>query len=131
MLDQLVDVHRGVFHDQPALTRQVIARSTPFGAHDTFLTGTPRTHELACVETFVPGVLMLIVVDATSGTQTPAQGRSYLISQPAPGRLKLDLNRLMLLPHAFSSAVPCPTAPSGNRVPYAIHAGEKRVVFTR
>lgn len=41
VLDQLVDVHRGVRHSRPASTSQITTRSTPFGAHDTVLTGTP------------------------------------------------------------------------------------------
>lgn len=86
-------------------------------------------HELVCMETFVPGMLMIVLTDATSGTETSAAGRSYLLPAGPARRVTLDMNRLMLMPHAFSPAVPCPIAPAANRLPFPVAAGERRAVF--
>jgi uncharacterized protein (DUF1684 family) len=73
------------------------------------------------------GMLLTVFTDATSGATTYGAGRSLNISDPdADGNVTLDFNRAVNLPCAFSEHFPiCPLPPSGNRLPFAIEAGEK------
>ncbi|MBP0453453.1 DUF1684 domain-containing protein [Kitasatospora sp. RG8] len=69
-----------------------------------------------------------VIADATSGTDTY---RFRFINLPAPdedGHTVLDLNRAYLPPCAFSDHFICPFPPPGNRLDFAVEAGEKQVL---
>ncbi|MEU3570769.1 DUF1684 domain-containing protein [Kitasatospora sp. NPDC036755] len=69
-----------------------------------------------------------VIADATSGIDTY---RFRFITLPAPdaeGRTVLDLNRAYLPPCAFSEHFICPFPPPGNRLDFAVEAGEKQVL---
>ncbi|MBV2151279.1 DUF1684 domain-containing protein [Kitasatospora sp. SUK 42] len=69
-----------------------------------------------------------VIADATSGTDTY---RFRFITLPAPdgeGRTVLDLNRAYLPPCAFADHFICPFPPPGNRLDFAVEAGEKQVL---
>ncbi|MGW3228758.1 DUF1684 domain-containing protein [Kitasatospora sp. NPDC001095] len=69
-----------------------------------------------------------VIADATSGIDTY---RFRFITLPAPdaqGRTVLDLNRAYLPPCAFSDHFICPFPPPGNRLDFAVEAGEKQVL---
>ncbi|MEV7783465.1 DUF1684 domain-containing protein [Kitasatospora sp. NPDC088351] len=74
------------------------------------------------------GGLSGVIADATSGTDTY---RFRFITLPAPdadGRTVLDLNRAYLPPCAFADHFICPFPPPGNRLDFAVEAGEKHVL---
>ncbi|MEV0830481.1 DUF1684 domain-containing protein [Nonomuraea rubra] len=73
------------------------------------------------------GRLLTVFTDATSGVTTYGAGRSLDLPAPdAGGNVTLDFNRTVNLPCAFSEHFPiCPLPPSGNRLPFAVEAGEK------
>ncbi|MFJ9446375.1 DUF1684 domain-containing protein [Kitasatospora sp. NPDC101235] len=74
------------------------------------------------------GRLSGVIADATSGIDTY---RFRFITLPAPdaeGRTILDLNRAYLPPCAFSDHFICPFPPPGNRLDFAVEAGEKQVL---
>ncbi|MFF7991952.1 DUF1684 domain-containing protein [Kitasatospora xanthocidica] len=69
-----------------------------------------------------------VIADASSGIDTY---RFRFITLPAPdaeGRTVLDLNRAYLPPCAFSDHFICPFPPPGNRLDFAVEAGEKQVL---
>ncbi|MET8539507.1 DUF1684 domain-containing protein [Kitasatospora sp. NPDC004799] len=69
-----------------------------------------------------------VIADATSGIDTY---RFRFITLPEPdaeGRTVLDLNRAYLPPCAFSDHFICPFPPPGNRLDFAVEAGEKQVL---
>ncbi|MER7848218.1 DUF1684 domain-containing protein [Kitasatospora sp. NPDC096077] len=69
-----------------------------------------------------------VIADATSGVDTY---RFRFITLPAPdadGRTVLDLNRAYLPPCAFADHFICPFPPPGNRLDFAVEAGEKQVL---
>lgn len=69
-----------------------------------------------------------VIADATSGIDTY---RFRFITLPAPddeGRTVLDLNRAYLPPCAFADHFICPFPPPGNRLDFAVEAGEKQVL---
>ncbi|MFI6847819.1 DUF1684 domain-containing protein [Kitasatospora sp. NPDC050467] len=69
-----------------------------------------------------------VIADATSGTDTY---RFRFITLPAPeadGHTVFDLNRAYLPPCAFSDHFICPFPPPGNRLDFAVEAGEKQVL---
>ena len=62
----------------------------------------------------------------TSGVTTYAANRSLAVSSPGPdGSVSLDFNRAVNLPCAFTDFATCPLPPEGNRLPFAVEAGEK------
>nr|WP_308110340.1 DUF1684 domain-containing protein [Streptomyces sp. ET3-23] len=65
--------------------------------------------------------------DDTSGVTTYGAGRSLEIGEVGKdGQVHLDFNRAVNLPCAFSDNFPiCPVPPPGNRLPFAIKAGER------
>ncbi|UNO38384.1 DUF1684 domain-containing protein [Streptomyces sp. MST-110588] len=73
------------------------------------------------------GTLNTVFADATSGVTTYGAGRSLMISEVGEdGLVRLDFNRAVNLPCAFSDNFPiCPVPPPGNRLPFAIEAGER------
>ncbi|MFJ9841803.1 DUF1684 domain-containing protein [Kitasatospora sp. NPDC101155] len=69
-----------------------------------------------------------VIADATSGVDTY---RFRFITLPAPdaeGRTVLDFNRAYLPPCAFADHFICPFPPPGNRLDFAVEAGEKQVL---
>jgi uncharacterized protein (DUF1684 family) len=73
------------------------------------------------------GSLNAVFADGTSGVTTYGAGRSLIISEPdEDGQVRLDFNRAVNLPCAFSDNFPiCPVPPPGNRLPFDIQAGER------
>jgi uncharacterized protein (DUF1684 family) len=72
------------------------------------------------------GGLSILFTDATSGVTTYAANRSLAVAAPgADGKVVLDFNRATNLPCAFTDFATCPLPPEGNRLPFAVAAGEK------
>ncbi|MEV6905701.1 DUF1684 domain-containing protein [Amycolatopsis sp. NPDC051071] len=70
--------------------------------------------------------LNILFTDATSGVTTYAANRSLAVPAPAAdGSVVLDFTRATNLPCAFTDFATCPLPPSGNRLPFAVEAGEK------
>ncbi|OLL71383.1 hypothetical protein Ae168Ps1_5886c [Pseudonocardia sp. Ae168_Ps1] len=71
------------------------------------------------------GGLSLHFRDATSGDTTYGGGRILKTADPgADGALRLDLNRVVNLPCAFTAHATCPLPPAGNHLDVAVEAGE-------
>ncbi|MEZ0090504.1 DUF1684 domain-containing protein [Streptacidiphilus sp. EB129] len=74
------------------------------------------------------GTLSAVVADASSGADSfPFR----FVELPAPdpeGTTLLDLNRAHLPPCAFADHFVCPFPPPGNTLPFAVPAGERRVL---
>ncbi|MBW4720515.1 DUF1684 domain-containing protein [Saccharothrix obliqua] len=74
----------------------------------------------------VNGGLSILFTDATSGVTTYAANRSLSVPPPAAdGSVVLDFNRAENLPCAFTDFATCPLPPEGNRLPFAVEAGER------
>ncbi|MDT8915063.1 DUF1684 domain-containing protein [Amycolatopsis sp. PS_44_ISF1] len=76
------------------------------------------------------GGLTILFTDATSGVTTYAANRSLPVAAPSDsgtgsGTVTLDFNRAVNLPCAFTDFATCPLPPEGNRLPFAVEAGEK------
>lgn len=72
------------------------------------------------------GGLQVLFTDATSGVTTYPGARSLALSDPdADGTVILDFNRASNLPCSFTDYATCPVAPTENRLPVAVEAGEK------
>jgi len=72
------------------------------------------------------GGLSILFNDATSGVTTYAANRSLSVPAPdAAGTVVLDFNRAVNLPCAFTDYATCPLPPAGNRLAFAVEAGEK------
>lgn len=73
------------------------------------------------------GVPTVLFTDATSGRTTyPACRFLNVPVADEAEAVTLDFNRALNLPCAFSDNFPiCPVAPEGNRLPFAVEAGEK------
>ena len=72
------------------------------------------------------GGFNILFTDGTSGVTTYAANRSLAVSSPGPdGSVSLDFNRAVNLPCAFTDFATCPLPPEGNRLPFAVEAGEK------
>lgn len=72
------------------------------------------------------GGLSILFTDATSGVTTYAANRSLAVPSPdEDGSVVLDFNRAVNLPCAFTDYATCPLPPEGNRLAFAIEAGEK------
>lgn len=73
-----------------------------------------------------PEGLKLHFRDGTSGSSTYGGGRSLRTGRPdADGRVRIDFNRTVNLPCAFSTFATCPLPPAGNAVTVPVEAGEK------
>jgi uncharacterized protein len=71
------------------------------------------------------GGLSILFTDATSGVTTYPANRSLAVAAPAEdGTVTLDFNRAVNLPCAFTDHATCPLPPEGNRLPFAVEAGE-------
>ncbi|MEU7817946.1 DUF1684 domain-containing protein [Pseudonocardia sp. NPDC049154] len=87
------------------------------------LDGTPQ--ELVALAGKDAG-LSLHFRDATSGDTTYGGGRILRVDEPGPdGTLRVDLNRVVNLPCAFTAFATCPLPPEGNTLTVAVEAGEK------
>lgn len=70
--------------------------------------------------------LRVLFTDRTSGVTTFGASRDLRVDAPdADGRVRLDFNRAVNLPCAYSSSVVCPLPPAENRLDVAVEAGEK------
>ncbi|WP_410659974.1 DUF1684 domain-containing protein [Amycolatopsis sp. lyj-112] len=70
--------------------------------------------------------LLILFTDATSGVTTYAANRALAVPTPAEdGSVVLDFTRATNLPCAFTDFATCPLPPAGNRLPFAVEAGEK------
>ncbi len=75
---------------------------------------------------YVPGHVMALFTDATSGVTTYAANRILDLGEPAAdGTVTVDFNRATNLPCAYTDLATCPLPPAENRLPLAIKAGEK------
>ncbi|MGW2348992.1 DUF1684 domain-containing protein [Actinacidiphila glaucinigra] len=84
------------------------------------------TYRLTVFNGSRPGALMALFTDATSGVTTYAANRSLQIDPPdAGGGVRLDFNRAGNLPCAYTDLATCPLPPAGNRLPFAVEAGER------
>jgi uncharacterized protein len=72
-----------------------------------------------------PNGLMLHFRDATSGTITYGAGRFLHVDPPEAGQVWLDFNRAHHPPCAHTPHATCPMPPIGNRLPFAVTAGER------
>ena len=72
------------------------------------------------------GWLWILFADATSGVTTYGAGRQLSVPPPGPGgAVLLDFNRAANLPCAYTAVTTCPFPPPGNRLPFAVEAGEQ------
>ncbi len=72
----------------------------------------------------VGGTLNIAFHDPTNG-QTTAPWRAVSATAPdADGRVRIDFNRAVNFPFAFSDYGTCPAPPAGNALPFAVTAGE-------
>lgn len=83
-------------------------------------------HRLIAFDGRTPGSLLVLFLDATSGVTTYAANRSLTVSAPAAdGSVVLDFTRAVNLPCAYTDFATCPLPPAGNRLPFAVTAGER------
>lgn len=69
--------------------------------------------------------LRLLFTDRTSGVTTYAASRNLHIDAPdADGHVRIDFNRAVNLPCAYTASAMCPLPPAENRLDVAIEAGE-------
>jgi len=72
------------------------------------------------------GKLFVLFSDETSALQTYPTGRYMYVNPPDPkGMTLLDFNYAYNPPCAFTEFATCPIPPKANRLPFAVHAGEK------
>ena len=82
-------------------------------------------HELVALRGRAGG-LVLHFRDATSGEATYGGGRVLQALEPdAEGRVRIDFNRTVNLPCAFTAYATCPLPPAENRLAIAVEAGER------
>ncbi|HJP76332.1 MAG TPA: DUF1684 domain-containing protein [Pseudonocardiaceae bacterium] len=83
-------------------------------------------HTLTAFNGKQPGSLMILFTDETSGKTTYAANRNLSFAAPdADGTVRLDFNRAVNLPCAFTDFATCPLPPAGNHLPFAVTAGEQ------
>lgn len=70
------------------------------------------------------GSLWFIFRDATSGRTTYGGGRFLYAELPRDGTVTLDFNQAYNPPCAFNPYTTCPLPPPGNRLGFAVEAGE-------
>ena len=120
----------GTFH--PYAIPRTIAFETIIGGQDVLPSpGTVtfevngQTHTLQAATETSDGKLWFVFRDATAGQTTPANGRQLTADPPRGGIVILDFNQAINLPCAYIDHATCPIAPPQNRLPIAIHAGER------
>jgi hypothetical protein len=82
-------------------------------------------HTLTAFNGKQPGAFMILFTDETSGTTTYGANRNIGFAGPdADGTVRLDFNRAVNLPCAFTDLATCPLPPEGNHLPFEVTAGE-------
>jgi uncharacterized protein (DUF1684 family) len=77
------------------------------------------------------GALWILFRDATSGVTTYPANRQLVTLAPSPdGIVRLDLNRAMNMPCAYTDFATCPLPPAANTLPFAVEAGEQVPTMT-
>jgi uncharacterized protein (DUF1684 family) len=72
------------------------------------------------------GKLFVLFSDETTALQTYPTGRYLYVNPPDPkGMTLLDFNYAYNPPCAYTEFATCPIPPKSNRLPFAVHAGEK------
>ena len=72
------------------------------------------------------GKLFVLFSDETSAIETYPTGRYLYVNPPdAKGMTFLDFNYAYNPPCAYTEFATCPIPPKSNRLPFAVHAGEK------
>ena len=72
------------------------------------------------------GKLFVIFSDETSAIETYPTGRYLYVNPPdAKGMTVLDFNYAYNPPCAYTEFATCPIPPKSNRLPFAVHAGER------
>ena len=85
-----------------------------------------KTYRLDAVSEPDEPRLFMIFADQTNGRETYGAGRYLYVEPPdASGRVVIDFNKSYSPPCAFTNFATCPLPPDQNRLPLAIHAGEK------
>lgn len=92
-----------------------------------FRTATGAAQELLVSEAG-DGVLSAVFADAASGPQSSLFRFLHIAAPAAGGSAELDFNRAHLPYCAFAEHFACPFPPPGNTLPFAVEAGEKRVL---
>ena len=64
----------------------------------------------------------ILVLDGDAGESADSDG---VVSNAVPATVRLDLNRTLNLPYAFSDYGTCPRPVEGNHLPFAVTAGEQ------
>lgn len=82
-------------------------------------------HELTAFSGRDPRVLQILFRDETSGRSTYAANRSLTVTVEDDGAVVVDFNRAVNLPCAYTDLATCPLPPAGNRLSFAVEAGEK------
>ncbi|WP_072313681.1 DUF1684 domain-containing protein [Agrococcus sp. Marseille-P2731] len=73
--------------------------------------------------------LQIVFADATTGEETYDVGRFLFVRPRQDGSVDLDFNRAIIPPCSMSDQYNCPLPPAGNRLPFAIRAGEQRPTY--
>jgi uncharacterized protein (DUF1684 family) len=82
-------------------------------------------HTLTAFNGKQPGTFMILFTDETSGKTTYGANRNIGFAGPdAGGTVRLDFNRAVNLPCAFTDLATCPLPPAGNHLPFEVTAGE-------
>jgi uncharacterized protein (DUF1684 family) len=72
------------------------------------------------------GSLWVLFRDATSGITTYAANRQLVVEPPAPdGSVRIDFNRTINMPCAYTDFATCPLPPAANTLRFAVEAGEQ------
>jgi uncharacterized protein (DUF1684 family) len=72
------------------------------------------------------GSLWILFRDATSGVTTYPALRQLVAAPPSShGAVRLDFNRAINMPCAYSEFATCPLPPGANTLPFAVEAGEQ------
>jgi uncharacterized protein (DUF1684 family) len=75
--------------------------------------------------------LWILFRDATSGITTYSSNRQLVVAPPAPdGTVRIDFNRAINMPCAYTDFATCPLPPAANTLPFAAEAGEQLPVLT-
>jgi uncharacterized protein len=121
-------VVRGTWREQPAEVR--VGSALPWLEQHLPSPGIARLEiEGVAVELVLTGRSSLLFTDETSGS-TSADWR--VVEAELDGdEIRVDFNRAVNFPAAFSTWATCPRPPAGNHLPLPIRAGEKQVERTR
>ncbi|GHD00540.1 DUF1684 domain-containing protein [Zhihengliuella salsuginis] len=109
-------VEIGSYREDTRLTAE-LAGDVVFGAG-------PAEGARLAAEQGPDGSLTIVFADATSNDSTPAW---RFVNAPAPaadGSLRVDFNRTLVFPFAFSAHAVCPAPPAGNALEIPVTAGE-------